>query len=160
MGLYPGPPEKGGLELSPTRNQTRPEPEFEFSIKRRRSVSNPQLSLRPFDQIPASRTRGLEKRGRIGRVKERKERGKGREVNKVSCSLPVGALWPVVHVRRRPGTNGSQLRLLGLVHWQASWPLSTLSGQDVSLSEEESPPESPFVAGRGTPSRARHWALV
>ena len=31
---------------------------------------------------------GLEKRGRIGRVKERKERGKGREVNKVSCSLP------------------------------------------------------------------------
>ena len=34
------------------------------------------------------------------------------------------------------------------------------SGQDVSLSEEESPPESPFVAGRGTPSRARNWALV
>ena len=50
----------------------------------------------PFDQIPASRTGGLEKQGRIGRVKERKERGKGREVNKVSCSLPVGALWPVV----------------------------------------------------------------
>ena len=71
-------------------------------------------------------------------VKERKERGKGREVNKVSCSLPVGALWPVVHVRRRPGTKGSQLRPLGLVHWQASWPLSTPSGQDVSLSEEES----------------------
>ena len=41
----------------------------------------------PFDQIPASRTGGLEKQGRIGRVKERKERGKGREVNKVSCSL-------------------------------------------------------------------------
>ena len=35
-----------------------------------------------------SRTGGLEKRGRIGRVKERKERGKGREVNKVSRSLP------------------------------------------------------------------------
>ena len=35
-----------------------------------------------------SRTGGLEKWGRIGRVKERKERGKGREVNKVSCSLP------------------------------------------------------------------------
>ena len=34
-GLYPGPPEKGGLELSPTRNQTRPEPEFELSAKRR-----------------------------------------------------------------------------------------------------------------------------
>ena len=114
----------------------------------------------PFDQIPASRTGGLGKQGRIGRVKERKERGKGREVNKVSCSLPVGALWPVVHIRRRPGTKGSQLRPLGLVHWQASWPLSTPSGQDVSLSEEESPPESPFVAGRGTPSRARNWALV
>ena len=27
---------------------------------------------------------------------------------------------------------------LGLVCWQASWPLSTLSGQDVSLGEEES----------------------
>ena len=35
MGLYPGPPEKGRLELGPTRNQTRPEPEFEFSAKRR-----------------------------------------------------------------------------------------------------------------------------
>ena len=33
MRFYPGPPEKGGLELSPTRNQTRPEPEFEFSAK-------------------------------------------------------------------------------------------------------------------------------
>ena len=35
MGLFPGPPVKGGLELGPTRNQTRPEPEFEFSAKRR-----------------------------------------------------------------------------------------------------------------------------
>ena len=48
----------------------------------------------------------------------------------------------------------------GSVHWQASWPLSTPNGQDVSLSEEESPPQSPFVAGRRTPSRARNWALV
>ena len=31
---------------------------------------------------------GLKKKGRIGRVKERKERGKRREVHKVSCSLP------------------------------------------------------------------------
>ena len=59
---------------------------------------------------------GTTKWGRIGRVKERKERGKGREVNKVSRSLPVGVLWPVVRVRRRPGTKGSQLRPLGLVH--------------------------------------------
>ena len=93
-------------------------------------------------------------------VKERKERGKGGEVNKVSCSSPVGALWPVVRVRRRLGTKGSQLWLMGLAHWQASWTLSTPSGQDVSLSEEESPPESPFVAGRWSPSRARNWALV
>ena len=35
MGLFPGPSEKGGLELGPTRNQTRPEPEFELSAKRR-----------------------------------------------------------------------------------------------------------------------------
>ena len=35
MGLFPGPPEKGGLELGPTRNQTRTEPEFKFSAKRR-----------------------------------------------------------------------------------------------------------------------------
>ena len=35
MGLFPGPPEKGGLELGPARNQTRPEPELEFSAKRR-----------------------------------------------------------------------------------------------------------------------------
>ena len=33
MGLFLGPPEKGGLELGPARNQTRPEPEF--SAKRR-----------------------------------------------------------------------------------------------------------------------------
>ena len=75
---------------------------------------------------------GLEKGGRIGRVKERKERGKGREVNKVSCSLPVGALWLVVRVRRRPGTKRSQLQPLGLVHWQANWPLSTPSGHSDS----------------------------
>ena len=43
--------------------QTKTEPEFEFSAKRRLSAFNPQLRLRPFDQIPASRTRGLEKKG-------------------------------------------------------------------------------------------------
>ena len=42
------------------------------------------------------------------------------------------------------------MRPLGLVHWQPSWPLSTPSGQDVSLGEEESH-QSPFVAGRGDP---------
>ena len=139
---------------------TRTKPEFEFSDKSRWLVSNPQLRLRLFDQISMSRTGGLDKRGRIRRVKERKERLEEREVNKVSCSLLVGTLWPVVRIKRRPGTKGSQLQPLGLLHWQISWPLSTPSGQDVSLSEEESPPESPFIAGRGTPSRARNWALV
>ena len=134
-GLFRGPPEKGGLELGPTRNQNQ-----NSSSLPRGGDQSPILSSGqgPFDQIPASRTGGLEKQGRIGRVKERKERGKGKELNKVSCFLPVGALWPVVHLRRRPGTKGSQLWPVGLVYSQASWPLSTLSGQDVSLSEEES----------------------
>ena len=39
---------------------------------------------------------GTRKTGKDRKVKERKERGKGREVNKVSCSLLVGALCPVV----------------------------------------------------------------
>ena len=81
-----------------------------------------------------SRTRGgLEKQGRIGRVKERKERGEGREVNKVSCSLPVGALWLVVRVRRRPGTKGSWFPAAGSGPLAGKLTLSTPSGQDVSL---------------------------
>ena len=122
MGLFPGPPEKGGLELSPTRNQTRPEPEFEFSAKRSWSVSNPQLRLRAFRPDSCIQDRGTRKTGNNRKVKERKESRKGREVNKVSCFLPVGALWPVVHVRRRPGTKGSQLWPLGLVHWDQTGP--------------------------------------
>ena len=114
---------------------TRTKPEFEFSDKSRWLVSNPQLRLRLFDQISMSRTGRLHKRGRIRRVKERKERVEEREVNKVSCSLLVRALWPVVHIRRRLGTKGSQLWLLGLVHWQASCPLSTPRGRDVSHTE-------------------------
>ena len=73
-GLFPGPSEKGGLELGPTRNQNQ---NLSFFAKRRLFVSDSQLRLRLFDQIPVSRTGELEKRGRIGGVKERKERGKG-----------------------------------------------------------------------------------
>ena len=69
--------------------------------------------------------------------------------NKVSCSLLVGTLWPVVRIRRRLGTKGSQLWLLGLVHWQASCPLSTPSGQDVSCSEEESHQSRHLLQERG-----------
>ena len=117
-GTFPWASREGRLELGPTRNQNQ-----NSSSLPRGGDQSPILSSGwgPFDQIPASRTGGLEKQGRIGRVKERRQRGKGREINKVSCSLPVGALWPVVHVRRRPGTKVSQLRPLGLVHWQASW---------------------------------------
>ena len=63
MGLFPGPPEKGGLELGPTRNQTRPEPEFEFSVK-----TNPQLRLRALRpdsciQPPGTRKTGKDRKG-------------------------------------------------------------------------------------------------
>ena len=160
MGLYPGPPEKGGLELSPTRNQTRPEPEFELSAERRWSVSNLQLRLRPFGQIPASRTGGLEKRGRIGRVKERKERGKGREVNKVSCLLPGGGiLASCVHQqetrdKRVPVASTGSGPLAGnLSPEYPEWSGCRCPWRRV-------PPESPFVAGKGTSSRAWNWALV
>ena len=129
-----------GLQRREDWNSALPEIRTKIRVLCQEEVISLQSSAQA--EVPStrtvSRTRGLEKQGRIGRVKERKQRGKGREVNKVSCSLPVGALWPVVHIRRRPGTKGSQLRLLGLVHWQASWPLSTLSGQDVNLSKEES----------------------
>ena len=63
MELFPGPPEKGGLELSPTRSQTRPEPEFEFSAKRRWSVSNPQLRLRALRPDSCVQDWGTRKRG-------------------------------------------------------------------------------------------------
>ena len=64
MGLFPGPPVKGGLELSPTRKQTRPEPEFEFSAKRRWSVSNPQLGLRALWPDSCVQDRGTRKTGK------------------------------------------------------------------------------------------------
>ena len=155
MGLFPGPPEKGGLELGPTRIRVLCQEEV-ISLQSSAQAEGPSTRfLRPGVQDG-----GLEKQGRIGRVKERKERGKGREINKVSCSLQIGAFWPVVHVRRRPGTKGSQLWPLGLVHWQASWPLSTPSGHDVSLSKEESHQSCHLLQERGTHSKARNWALV
>ena len=41
------------------------------------------------------------------------------------------------------------MRPLGLVHWQASWPLSPPSGQDVSLSKEESRQSRHFLLEDG-----------
>ena len=88
-GLFPGLPEKGGLELSPTRNQNQ-----NLSSLPRGGDQSPILSSGwgPFDQISASRTRGLEKQGRIGRVKERRQRGKEREINKVLFLTGRGTL--------------------------------------------------------------------
>ena len=141
-GLFPGLPEKGGLELGPTGIRVLCQEEV-ISLQ-----SSAQAEA--FRPNPCVQDRGIRKTGRREGPRRGQREGRG-ERSIRSCSLLVGALWPVVCVRRRPGTKGPQLRLLGLVHWQASWPLSTPSGQDVSLSEEESPP----VAGRGTPSRAR-----
>ena len=44
MGLYPGPPEKEGLELGPTRNQTRPEQNQNLSSLPRGGDQSPILS--------------------------------------------------------------------------------------------------------------------
>ena len=68
MGLFSGIPEKGGLELGPTRNQTRPEPEFEFSAKKRQSVSNPQLRLRALRPDSCIQDRGTRKTGKDRKV--------------------------------------------------------------------------------------------
>ena len=153
-----------GFQRREDRNSALPEIRTRIRVLCQEEV----ISLQSSAQAEGPSTRflhpgpgeGLEKQGRIGRVKERKERGEGREVNKVSCSLPVGALWLVVRVRRRPGTKGSWFPAAGSGPLAGKLTLSTPSGQDVSLGEEESPPESPFVAGRGTPFRARNWALV
>ena len=103
------------------------------------AVSNPQLRLRAFNQIPASSTRGLQKRGRIGKVKERKERANGREVNKVSCSLTGWGTLASCLSWKEIGENLVPVAAtgMGLVHQQASWSLSIPSGQDVSCSKEE-----------------------
>ena len=42
------------------------------------------------------------------------------------------------------------MRPLGLVHWQASWPMSHPSGQDVSLSEK-SPARVAICCRKGDP---------
>ena len=116
-GLFPGLPEKGGLELGPTRNQTRIRVLCQEEVIGLQSTAQAE-ALRP---VPASRTGGLEKWEGYEGLRRGKREGRG-DRSIVSCSLLVGALWPVVHVRRRPGTKGSQVWLLGLVHWRASCP--------------------------------------
>ena len=57
-GLFPGPPEKGGLEL-------RPKTRILVLCQEEVIVSNPQLRLRLIDQIPACRT-SVQENIRIG----------------------------------------------------------------------------------------------
>ena len=76
-GLFPGPPEKGGLELGPTRNQNRIRVLCQEEVISLQSTAQAE-ALRPDSCV---QDRGTRKTGRIGRAKARKERGKGREVN-------------------------------------------------------------------------------
>ena len=59
-------------------------------------------------------------------------------------------LWVRKLSSKYPRSHSKLVSVSEQIHWQASWPLNTPSGQDVSLSEEESLPESPFVSGRRT----------
>ena len=69
-------------------------------------------------------------------VKEREERGKGREVNKVSCSYRSGHS---VQLSTSGETRHKKVPVVATGSDPlAGTPLSTPSGQDVSCSKEES----------------------
>ena len=70
------------------------------------------------------------------------------EVNKVSCSLLVRA--PLASCPRQEETRDKRVPVVAAGSGPLAGKLAPEypSGQDVSLSEEESLPESPFVAGR------------
>ena len=88
-------------------------------------------------------------------------KGGVRQTTESLVPYPVGAPWPVVHVRRRPGTNESQSRLLGQIRWQASWSWSTPSGLDVSPSKNGGVPSwSPVVVGMGGPLQGPKTGLL
>ena len=84
-GLFPGLPEKGGLELGPTRNQTR------IRVLCQEEV----ISLQPSAQAEALRPdscvqdRGTRKPGGWEGLRRGRREGR-REVSKVSRSSPVG----------------------------------------------------------------------
>ena len=61
MGLFPGPPEKGGLELGPTRNQTRNRIRV---LCQSEVISNPQLRLRALRPDSCIQDRGTRKTGK------------------------------------------------------------------------------------------------
>ena len=101
------------------------------------------------------------KKGRIGRVKERKERGKGKKVSKISCSFP--GQGTLVSCPCREKTRDKRVRAAAT----GSGPLvrkwvgpSVLQMVRMSVTAKNSSPESPFIAGRGTPSRVQEWAFI
>ena len=60
------------------------------------------------------------KNRRIGGIEKRKRERSGKRSIKSPVPSLVKALWPAIHVRRRPGTKWPQLWPLGLVH-QCGW---------------------------------------
>ena len=91
LGLYPGtlPSREGSTGTQPYQkpSQTRTEPKW---VHCQKEVISLQFSAQAEAVRPDSyiQDQGTRKRGRRGRIKERKERRMGREVNKASCSWP------------------------------------------------------------------------
>ena len=76
-------------EIRPDQNRTRIQKRSIILVLCQEEVISLQSSAQAEALQPDSCTQdwGTRKKSRIGRVKERKDRWKGREVNKVSCSL-------------------------------------------------------------------------
>ena len=87
-------------------------------------------------------------------------RGKGREVNKVSHSLP--GQGTLASCPRQEETRDKRVPVAaagsGLLAGKLAPEYPEWSG--CQSQRRRIPPELPFVAGRRTPSRARNWALV
>ena len=141
-GLFPGLPEKGGLELGPAGIRVLCQEEV-ISLQ----PSAQAEALRPDSCVQAE---ALERREGWEGLRRGQREGGERAVRSL-VSHRSGALASCL---RQEETRDKRVpaAAAGSGPLAASWPLSTPSGQDVSLSEEESPP----VAGRGTPSRARN----
>ena len=137
----------------PDQNRTR------IRVLCHKEVLSLESSAQAEALLPASRTRGLEKQGRIGRAKERKERGEGREVNSLLLLTGWGTLARCPH-QEEPRDKKVPVAASG------SGPSAgKLAPEYPEWSGYQSPqrrvlPQSLFVAGRGTPSRARNWALL
>ena len=92
-GTFPWASRKGEWELGPTRNQKQI-PHTTYQTRIRVLCPLEVIRLRPSDQAEALQLdscvqdQDRRKKGRIGGVEKRKGRGKGKEINKVSCSLP------------------------------------------------------------------------